>query len=90
MIDSVKFKADLTILDRDQIEKIHKASLSIIANTGVKMKLSADRYDALQGFGAEVDRQQNRVRFPSNMIEKALEISPSAYYESDIELNEKE
>lgn len=79
MVNSVKFKATLNLLDRDQVERIHQASLEILSATGVAMGLSPHRYDVLEGFGARVDREKKRVYFSSTMIAKALETSPGSY-----------
>lgn len=79
MVDSVKWKGNLTILTDDELGRIHDASLRILENTGMAMELAEHRYDHLEKAGARVDREKQRVYFPKEMVEKALETCPSTY-----------
>lgn len=79
MPDDVKWKGTLTLLTRDELNQIHDASLRILENTGMAMALSDARYDRLEASGARVDRNAHRVYFPRQMVENALETSPSTY-----------
>jgi len=61
-------------LTDEQVEQIHRASLAILARTGVQV----EEPQALQLFknaGAEIDG--NRVRIPQAIIEDALDKAPS-------------
>lgn len=79
MITPVKWNAGLTLLDPDQLDRIHGASLEILERTGIAMTLSDERYDALADAGAHVDRKSRRVRFPALLVEQALDSAPSVY-----------
>ena len=79
MIDSVNFKGNLTVLNDDEIARIHNASVQILEETGMAMELSDHRYDHLEKAGARVDRENHRIYFSASMVEKALETSPSTY-----------
>lgn len=60
-------------LTRDQVEQIHEASLTILAQTGVQVESSEVR-ERFQEAGAEIEGA--RVRLPRAMIEWAIELAP--------------
>ena len=79
MIDAVTWKGEYTLFSPDELDRIHDASLRILETTGMHMELSGERYDHLEKAGARVDRENHRVYFTREMVENALETSPSQY-----------
>jgi len=61
-------------LDEEQISKMHSATLKILGNTGIKIEYSKI-IDILADSGARVSN--DRVCFPSWMVEEALNKAPS-------------
>lgn len=61
-------------LSRDQLERIHFASLEILERTGVILHLP-EAVKLLQDAGANVT-EENRVRIPSHLVEWALSVAP--------------
>ncbi len=57
-----------------EIVQIHEAALSVLANTGVYIAASECR-DILQKAGARVDTNMDRVYFPRELIEQALQLA---------------
>jgi len=68
----------LEILDEDQIERVHRATLDILRRTGVTFK-SEWALDFFESEGCSVDRAAMRVRFPDDLIEECLRQAPSSY-----------
>jgi len=66
-------RADISVLTRDEVELIHKASLRVLEETGVKV-LSPSVRSLLKEHGAEVEGEV--VRIPSSMVEEALKKAP--------------
>jgi trimethylamine--corrinoid protein Co-methyltransferase len=65
----------LKLLSKDELGKIHHASLKILENTG--MLIDHDKAcDMLQEAGARVDRKKKIVRFPPELVEKSLKSIP--------------
>ncbi len=65
----------LELLDREQCERIHQASLEILRRTGVRV-YSAEALALLQEAGCPVT-DTNLVRFPAGVVEWALAQVPS-------------
>ncbi len=61
-------------LSRDQLERIHFASLEILERTGVRLLLP-EAVELLKAAGADVS-EENRVRIPSHLVEWALSVAP--------------
>ncbi len=79
MIKPVQWKTDLQVLSNDDIRQIHNASLQILEKTGVLMPLDENRLNDLEDLGLQIDRQINRVRFPADLVEKAIQKAPDSY-----------
>ena len=60
------------ILTDDQITRIHDASLAILAKTGVLVP-HEDMLDRFEDAGAAVDRAQQRVRIPADLVARSIE-----------------
>jgi trimethylamine--corrinoid protein Co-methyltransferase len=61
-------------LSRDQLTRIHAASLEILERTGVRLHL-AEAVDLLRAAGADVT-EGNLVCIPSHLVEWALNLAP--------------
>ena len=59
-------------LSEREIEKIHAAMVSILSRTGLVVEHAAVR-EAYAGYGAEVDQETQRIRFPERVINRFLE-----------------
>jgi len=65
----------LELLSRDELEAIHKSSLNILEEIGVKI-YSDKALEILQNSGVQVDRDKRVVTFPSYLVEEALRKCP--------------
>jgi trimethylamine--corrinoid protein Co-methyltransferase len=79
MIQSVEWKTDLRLLPKEDLIKIHEASLQILEHTGMAMPLGEKRLNDLADFGLKVDGKTNRVRFPAHLVESAIQHAPDSY-----------
>ena len=68
----------LKVLSTQEAEKIHKASLRILENTGFSVA-SAEALDAFEAGGATVDREKHLVKIPAAITEKALKTAPKRF-----------
>ncbi|MFQ5985663.1 MAG: trimethylamine methyltransferase family protein, partial [Alphaproteobacteria bacterium] len=68
----------IEVLNEDQVEAIHLASLRLLEETGMEV-LSNQALDALSGAGAEVDHANRRVRFDHGLVEEAVGRAPRAF-----------
>ncbi len=71
-------RLSLTILSREQVERVHTATLDIIESVGVRFP-SARALDIWEAHGATVDRDTMIVKVPGHVIEEALKRAPRAY-----------
>ncbi len=65
----------LEILAADDVERIHEASLDVLANVGV-MFHSQRALDVLEAHGAVVDRETTVARIPAAAVEQAVSTLP--------------
>jgi len=65
----------LRILAQDEVERIHQASLDVLADTGV-MFHSQRALDVLEAHGASVDRETTVARIPAATVDEALKTLP--------------
>jgi trimethylamine--corrinoid protein Co-methyltransferase len=68
------FKPKLQVLDENQIEQIHMATLEVLERTGVCIP-HPKALEVLDGAGARVDGE--RVRIPAWLVEDAIRQAPS-------------
>ncbi len=68
----------LDILSKEDIQRIHEATLSVIEKTGVRFP-SARALDIWEEHGATVDRHKQIVKAPADLIEQALGTAPPEY-----------
>jgi len=71
-------KLKLEILSKDEVQRIHTATLDVIEQTGVRFP-SNKALDIWQAHGAQVDRSTGIVKAPGALIEQALKSAPPAY-----------
>ena len=79
MIKPDQWKTDLQLLSNEDIGQIHYASLQILEKTGMFMPLDENRLNDLEDLGLQIDRQINRVCFPADIVEKAIQNAPETY-----------
>jgi trimethylamine--corrinoid protein Co-methyltransferase len=68
----------LNILGREDVERIHTATLDVIEKTGVRFP-SQRALDIWEAHGATVDQDTMIVRVPGQVIEEALKHAPPTY-----------
>ena len=68
MINGVKWKSEMEVLNNEEIMAIHEASLYILEKTGILMPLDDAKYDRLEELGVKVGREKQKVYFPPQVI----------------------
>ena len=66
------------LLDAEQVERIHKASLRVLAEIGMDF-LHPEALDLLRAAGADVEPGTQRVRFDPALIEELIATAPSSF-----------
>jgi trimethylamine---corrinoid protein Co-methyltransferase len=72
------FMPPVAFVPEEDVEKIHRASLRILAEIGVNFLLPEAR-EILQAAGAEVEPGSDRVRFDPALIEERIRTTPSVF-----------
>ena len=72
-----KFKP-LEMLTDEQVKEIHRATLDVLRQTGVRFESEKALKD-LQEHDCIVDYEEKRVRFPEYLVEEAIRRCPSSY-----------
>ena len=70
--------ARLEVLSQQEIERVHAASIEILADIGVKVDYGKAR-DLFRQAGAQVDEDMRAVHIPAGLVEWALEQTPSSF-----------
>ena len=68
----------LNVLGEDEIKTIHAGSLQILEDTGLEVPLDS-LLDRLSQFGLKVDDKKKRVFFRADIVEKAVDSTPSSF-----------
>lgn len=68
----------LEILSKQDVQRMHTATLDIIENVGVRFP-SKRALDIWQAHGAAVDRDKQIIKAPGHLIEEALKKCPPVY-----------
>jgi trimethylamine--corrinoid protein Co-methyltransferase len=68
----------LTILSEEQVEATHRATLDVLEVTGVRFE-SQRALKLLEKGGCQVDYDQRRARFPTDLVEECLRKCPSTF-----------
>jgi trimethylamine--corrinoid protein Co-methyltransferase len=71
-------RLSLNILSRQDLERIHAATLDIIENVGVRFP-SVKALDIWESYGANVNRNTFVVKVRGSLIDKALKSAPPQY-----------
>lgn len=71
-------RISLNILSKEDVQKIHTATLDIIESVGVRFP-SHKALDILEANHAQVDRQKMIAKIPGHIIEEALSKAPPVY-----------
>ena len=77
MIDTEQSRIWFSRLSETQCERLHWASLEILERVGVRLYLR-EALDIFKKAGADIS-DDNLVRLPSGMVEKALTTAPQAH-----------
>lgn len=66
----------LKLLQEGEVKRIHDTALEILGEVGVKV--ASERYlDILDDGGAQIDREEDRVKLSEKTVRKYLEMAPS-------------
>jgi len=65
-------------LGREQISRIHEASLAVLQTTGIRVS-HPRALEKLHAAGARVDSTRERVGLPPQMVENAVAQSPKSF-----------
>ncbi len=65
----------LEVLGSNELEKIHRATLEVLGQTGIKITSDKAR-QIFREAGAEVDKDRKLVKIPAHLVEKAVFQSP--------------
>jgi trimethylamine--corrinoid protein Co-methyltransferase len=68
----------LQVLSAEDRDRVHGSTLKILAETGVKVGTQIGR-QYLRRAGAEVNEDTQIVRFPRDLVEESLEMTPKAF-----------
>ena len=68
----------LEILTEEQVEAIHRGTLDVLWETGVRFE-SERALKLFDQAGCEVDFEERRVRFPPGLVEECLRRAPSSF-----------
>jgi len=71
-------RRSLPMLPADDVERIHEASLDVLADVGV-MFHSQPALDVLEAHGATVDRETTVARIPAAAVDEALRTLPAHF-----------
>ena len=71
-------RRSLPMLPADDVERIHEASLDVLADVGV-MFHSQPALDVLEAHGATVDRETTVARIPAAAVDEALRSLPAQF-----------
>ncbi len=71
-------RLDGPYLTQAEIERVHEASLAILADTGVRVHGEV-ALPLLADAGARVDREAGIARIPRELVERALALAPRAF-----------
>jgi len=66
------------LLNEDQLEAIHVASLKILRDIGMEF-MSADARMRLKQIGADVDEDSHMVRFDPDLVEELITTAPASF-----------
>ncbi len=68
----------LDILSEDEEDRVHRLSLTLLAETGLKFH-SEETWPILEANGCSVDRDTGMTRFPADVVEHFLKLAPAEF-----------
>ena len=75
-MQGIKNKGKLKVLSKDEVEKIHEATLKVLEKTGVRFD-SADAVQRLVKNGALMHpSKKNVITFPRSVVEESIKKIP--------------
>ncbi len=66
------------ILGNEDLDAIHQSTLDLMGDYGLQIH-GKDAHDILSAAGCDVDRETDRVRFPANLVNDAIESCPEEF-----------
>ena len=66
------------ILSNSDLDALHEATLQLMEDYGLQMH-GKEALDILAGAGCEVDYENDRVKFPRNLVNEAIELCPAEF-----------
>jgi len=79
LIKPVRWSTHLELLSAKAVQDIHDASLRILERTGMIMPLERENQDKACNLGLHVDRETDRIYFPPDIVEAAIQKAPPSY-----------
>jgi len=77
-------------LSNKEVERIHEGALEVLSKTGMVVAHEKAR-TLLQDAGCEVDHETERVKFPTDLVQKSIDLCPSTFEQkarnADLSLN---
>jgi trimethylamine--corrinoid protein Co-methyltransferase len=70
--------ARFEVLSSEEVERIHAASMEILAEVGIKVNYGKAR-EIFREAGAEVDEETQAVKLPESLVYKSLEQAPESF-----------
>jgi trimethylamine--corrinoid protein Co-methyltransferase len=68
----------LEILSRDDLDRIHGATMEVLQRLGIKV-LEPEALELFEQAGADVDRKTKRVRIPESLVKETVRKAPSEF-----------
>jgi len=69
----------LNILNDDELEQIHSATLEVLSRTGIFVE-DEEALEIFHGAGAGVDKKSKVVKIPPHLVEDAIRWAPSTFF----------
>jgi trimethylamine--corrinoid protein Co-methyltransferase len=71
-------RTPLEILSKDEVSRVHEASMHVLEKTGVKF-WEPRAIELLRQAGASVDSERSVVRFPRDLVQESVKKAPSSF-----------
>ena len=71
-------RSSFEVLSGNEIEAIHSASMTVLAETGLKVEFSKAR-EIFREAGCPVDENKKQVLIPEKLVRWAVEQAPSSF-----------
>ena len=77
-IRAMRNRFTIDLLSDDEVEQVHRSTLAVLERVGLQIS-SEPVLEDLAAAGARVDLGARRVRFPTAMVEEAIELAPRSF-----------